>query len=359
MAWTERYVRSDADGTGDGTTDANSGANGSWTIGQAITNAAAGIRINVKNGTYSSSVLHSFAVAGTSASPIWWRGFNSTIGDLDGVADSTNFPYFSYTSNGYFGMTAEYNWFENLRITSSTATAARGTFYLAGGSGIVKNCKIRYTGTTTVNAAIVGTGASDTSYIIGCHIESTYNASGHVTVTMPSNGRWTMVRCYVKGGYDCLRLDQGGIVYGNIFDSPARHCIIIDASETSTIVQNTFYNAASSGIAIFSPDTAGGILIAGNVFHTMGARGITSTDVHPCAIVDRNVYYNCTSGNTNNLYQDEEFHAVTASSSPLVDPSNGDFTPQGEAIGAGSGNRWLGLPDLVGYRDAGAIQLGA
>lgn len=36
MDWTERYVRDDATGGGDGTTNASSGINGAWTLTEAI-----------------------------------------------------------------------------------------------------------------------------------------------------------------------------------------------------------------------------------------------------------------------------------------------------------------------------------
>src|SRR5512138_3864162 len=103
MAWTERYVRSDAAGGGDGTTDAASGANGSWTLAEAITNEAAGMRINIKAGTYTNTTTdRTFAAVGTTTAPIWLRGYKATAGDMDGEStshgafiDATEIPYLS------------------------------------------------------------------------------------------------------------------------------------------------------------------------------------------------------------------------------------------------------------------------
>src|SRR3954447_7437305 len=98
MAWTERYVRSDAAGGGDGTTNTNSGANGAWTLAEAVANEAAGMRINVRAGTYASTTTsRTFAAAGTTTAPIWWRGFNSTPGDIDSDPTLTK-PSLTFTT---------------------------------------------------------------------------------------------------------------------------------------------------------------------------------------------------------------------------------------------------------------------
>lgn len=357
MAWTERYVRADAAGGGDGTTDTNSGANGAWTIAEAITNAAAGMRINIKAGTYSSSTLHTFSAAGTTASPIWWRGFNSTIGDLDGVADSTNFPYFSFTSNGYFHASGANNWFENIRISSSTATANRGTLYIGAASQFFYNCKIVYTGSTSNCKAVVGTITADNTRLVKCWLECT--DAGVDILQIVNNGRMSCCFCYLKGGNNGANVIRPISLYGNIYDGQAGNCIIVNGDFAVPILQSTFYNCGGNAIHFVTGIADGtGSVIAGNIFHTVGGYGILSVDTNSGILADTNIYYNCTSGQISGLYQDEQYNAVSASSSPLVDPGNGDFRPQGDAIGAGCGNRFLGFPDLVGYRSAGAIQLG-
>src|SRR3954469_22755033 len=86
MAWTERYVRSDAAGSGDGTTNTNSGGTGAFTLAEAITHSTTntGIRYNVKAGTFANTTTsRTFSGAGTTTAPNWWRGFNATIGDID------------------------------------------------------------------------------------------------------------------------------------------------------------------------------------------------------------------------------------------------------------------------------------
>lgn len=79
MAYTERYVTSAASGGGNGTSGSP------WTLSEAVTNAASGDRINIQSdGAYSISnrILND---ATNQTSPICYRGYNSTIGDLDAV----------------------------------------------------------------------------------------------------------------------------------------------------------------------------------------------------------------------------------------------------------------------------------
>lgn len=75
MAWTERYVTVAGAGAHDGTSEGNA-----WTLAEAIAAAAAGQRVNVKAGTHTVASDRTFGTAGTDASAIWWRGYNSEIG---------------------------------------------------------------------------------------------------------------------------------------------------------------------------------------------------------------------------------------------------------------------------------------
>lgn len=358
MAWTERYVRADAAGGGDGTTDTNSGANGAWTLAEGITNASPGMKLWLKNGDYTGTSVTDFNSIGSTSQLIWWCGFDSTPGDLDAATVTTNFPHINRTSNGYVTTSGGFHLFSNIKFTSATASATRGTIYLSNTTWLHR-CKIIYNGTTAANMALRGTGASDNSFISDCWIESTYSSATHYVVSMISNGRYSIIGCYVKGGYRSVQSTGGcGILYGNIFDGAVDGGVCLDGVDTLNVVQNTFYNLGGSAVRIFTGNTTTSVVVAGNIFSNITGRGVASADVHSNCMIVNNVYRSCSSGNILNIYQDEEFGAVNASADVLVDPSNGDFRPKGDAIGAGTGNQFCGLPNLRGYRDAGAIQLG-
>ena len=120
MAYTERYVTSAASGGGDGSSGSP------WTLAEAFTNAAAGDRVNIQSdGAYTTTSANRTTSAGTITAPIVWRGYNSTIGDLDTVGRdtpangsdliTTNMPAISIT--GAELLPGSYNIFMNLNFT--------------------------------------------------------------------------------------------------------------------------------------------------------------------------------------------------------------------------------------------------
>lgn len=356
MAWTERYVRADAAGGGDGTTDTNSGANGAWTMAEAITNAAAGMRINVKAGTYNSSTDFDLP-AGSISGTIWWRGFNSSIGDLASANVSTNFPHFNFSSNAYLTLNG-YIIFSNFKVTSVTATAGRGVIWINGPRCFVHRNVFIYNGSTISECGVRISGAADFSQIVENWIESTYAVS--YLCMQPTNAHCGWVKNYIKGGVNGIYLVRPLMVYGNIITGQSGSGIVADSNLTSApILHNTFYDIAGNGFTLGGGVTGGSYLIAGNIFHTIGGDAIATGTAASCILADRNVYYSITGNQIDTQFlEQQQFNTVTASSSPLVDPANGDFRPQGDAIGVGVGNTFLGFPSLVGYRSAGAIQLG-
>jgi len=109
MSLTERYVRADAAGGGDGTTDANSGAHGAFTLAEAfadLNTPREGYRYNVKKGNYSTAGV-TLTGDGTPASPNVFEGFVNTPGDLrsqtraNGVSpwDTTNWPVITFDAS--------------------------------------------------------------------------------------------------------------------------------------------------------------------------------------------------------------------------------------------------------------------
>lgn len=127
MAFTEKYVTSAAAGGGDGSSGSP------WTLAESINGvgasggiaATAGDRVNVQSDAGYTLGLVTQLNVGTGTAPIIWRGYNSTIGDLegqgrnaDGTLNTTNFPAIDCTTLGRWAMKAWSIW-QNLDITSA------------------------------------------------------------------------------------------------------------------------------------------------------------------------------------------------------------------------------------------------
>lgn len=175
MAITERYVRSDAAGGGDGTTDANSGANGAFTWAEMITDLntpRVGYRYNVKSGTYSLSATTAPTGDGTTATPNIIRGFKTTPGDLDtqgrlatGELDTTDFPVIAYNAPYFLNIGGS----DNLIVANLVVTGTRYGAMVGSGAGIysvLRNVKVTNAST---NAAAVG--ISQVLYTERCDVD--------------------------------------------------------------------------------------------------------------------------------------------------------------------------------------------
>jgi hypothetical protein len=125
MAYTERYVTSAASGGGDGSSGSP------WTLAEAFSNASAGDRVNIQSDAAYSSGAVTLTNSGTSAQAICYRGYNSTIGDLenqgrnsDTSLNTTNFP--AITTTGAI-VPVSHTIFQNLNLSGSVSGSIVGS----------------------------------------------------------------------------------------------------------------------------------------------------------------------------------------------------------------------------------------
>lgn len=240
MAWTERYVRADAAGGGNGTTDTNSGANGAWTLAEAIASAAAGQRINIRAGTYANTTTsRSFSVTGTTTSPVWWRGFNTTPGDRD----------------------------SDPSLTPPAITFTTGLCTFGGAHQIFSHLDI--SGQNTGRQLSV-TGAN--LKINRCRVENTNAASGSQAVTNSTNGTNVFTRCWFKATSSATRVFQNGVVADFIGCTFTGGGVGIDSTAALRLILCTFRATGSHG---FQAITTGSIAeIINCTFRGCGGDGI-------------------------------------------------------------------------------------
>lgn len=237
MAFTERYVTDAAVGTGDGT------SGDPWTLAQALTNADAGDRVNIQSDSGYSLAADTVSNPGNAAQAIVFRGYNSSIGDLegqgrnaDGTLNTTNFPVITLTG------TLTLNVFVVLEALVFTGSIAG---HLVGDSGPDNTHVIQCSITNTANSASAYAFRSDNQSTITNSDCECSGASSNTTVDGDNNFR--IIGCRIKsvGGVH-LALNYGLVLDTVIFGNATGVGIQI---RTATI-HSTIYGCTISGVGI-------------------------------------------------------------------------------------------------------------
>jgi len=285
MAITEYYVRDDAAGGGDGTTNTNSGANGAFTWAQLQTRmsagaAAAGDRYNIRTGTYSLSATDTWTNDGTSASPIVFRGFSSTIGDLDtqgrtggnGALDTTNYPVISYTATNRLNASGSaFCIFQNLSLTVAGAGVSNPVLATSA-TGVCIQCSATNPST---NASAQGIS---TVVAINCDGALTGGSGGSCAIAVSASA----IACrVVQSQADGIRNSSStGLVYGCTVANCGGDGIKFTSTTVSAILHaigNTVDDCTGNAISVASTAFTGLTLIAVNNHVTdSGANGFYS-----------------------------------------------------------------------------------
>lgn len=337
MAWTERYVRADAAGGGDGTTDANSGANGAWTLAEGITNESAGMRINIKAGTYANTTTNrTWAAAGTQTQPIWWRGFKTTLGDLDARPTSsrtvsTDIPHLTW-STGVGSCSGAHHKFSNMSflVTGSSANAAFRTL-TSDSSMELHRCRFEHQ--SSGSASNRGLRCSVYTIAHECYVKATTAA---IAVYCEST-RSSIHDSVIESGLTGLHFDGMANASGNLILSTGGDAIFLNATNTDFFITgNTIYNPTGHGISIPSGFVVRGF-VTRNLFHTVtgsGKAGIKNNTVTALSNVWRwgNAYYNVTTPE-DGFGDTPDFDRITEGSDPLTNPGSDDFSYKTTATG--------------------------
>jgi len=347
MAWTERYVSVAGGGAHDGTTEADA-----WTLAEAIAAPyAAGQRLNVKAGTYANTTTdRTFGVAGTTTAPIWWRGYNSTIGDLD--ADFTTAkPAITFTTGGML-VTAAHQWFSNLNISGARINSQMS---LSGGLIRVHRCRIENTAANAASSAtaIFTNGETQIS-------ESWLKATSTATRVAEFRLSSALSGCSVTGGGIGVDLTTAAftcVIFGNVFNDTGSDGIKSAQACRIFIINNSFYSCGSDGVDLSVAQTSG--LIANNIFDSNAAYGINNSSGANTNLITRirNAFYNNTSGTENGFGDTPSFSEVIESASPFTNAAGADFSLLSTAL-----SKAAGLPGLfenqtyTSYMDIGAVQ---
>jgi len=359
MSYTEKYVRTDAAGGGNGTTDANSGANGAYTLAEAITHAASNtaIRYNVKSGTYTLAADLAIPAAATEANNVW-QGFQTTIGDLltvgrataTGDLTVTNFPVIDGSTLYAITSVGSYNQLINLSVTTGKNAAVITMATSCSGVQLYR-CKFNSSHATTATTLV--TGSSATYSVVDCDIVGA--SSGAFTGI--NTGRGTAVGNKVtntNGSPSATSVginvsDIGSSAFGNIVNGFG---IGITVGSGHLTVHNSIYDCTTG---IFLNGTSACVInnvvqdVSGYLF-----RGAASTG---SPLLLNNASTTPTSGrlDTSTMGSEiREISPISLSGNPFTNAGSGDFTLNNTA-GAGADCRAASLL-FGGEADLGAVQ---
>jgi len=357
MPYTERYVRADAAGGGDGTTDSASGANGAWTLAEAATNAASGQRVNIKSGTYTLGANLTFK-AGSTENPIIWQGFSATVGDLESVGRSsatgalttTNFPLIDGGAS-FTTTCGNYTRLVNLNITS----AANAPTVNSGVSNFWR-CRFANTNANGAAARAFSNGANYIAIVDCDNVLATINESSPVTAEV---GRGSIIGCRVwhsgtphASACGILLTSTQACAYGNIVYNMG---IAIELRGLSGSAIHNSWHGVTTGIFVNDDHEAAIVNNVGWSHAGYAIRGTTSSGI---PLMLNNAFGSHTSGriDTSTLGSvNDEINAILLTSDPFTNSGSQDFTLNSTS---GGGALCRAASKLFGgFGDLGAVQV--
>jgi hypothetical protein len=241
MAYTERYVTQAASGGGDGS------IGDPWTLSEAFSNAVAGDRVNVQSDSAYSIGATSITGTGTASQHIIFRGYNSTIGDLDTVGRdtpangsgliTTNMP--AVTLTGRLDPNA-YTIFQNFNFSGALASAIFGDGLT--NSVLMYQCAFL---NTQNSAAARAVQFDNYSIAIMCDFECS-GADHHDVFDCDEDTR--VFACKFTGvvttsGHSLCNIRSGTIVGSLFYDGPAHIRYDVQGGGL-TCINNTHYNSS-------------------------------------------------------------------------------------------------------------------
>lgn len=355
MAFTEKYVTVSGGGLHDGSSEANA-----WTLAEGIANATSGDRVNIKKGTYSQgSTSVDFNVSGTASSPIFWRGYDNTPGDID-ADNSLQKPEITFGNAG-LTISGSNQILQNVKITGSKSSSA--LVLCSGGYTKILRCFIENTNaSSTASAFRSAPGVSQTTFAINCFFAATSTANS----VIQSRRSLLLTGCVINSGVKGLVFDNITTVATTsvtrcIFKAQSTNCIEAQGvSATLYVRENTFYSCGSHAITVLNA-AAPTLLyeISNNVFSEIAGDAIRNGtgSVQNYFVAFNNLFHNVSGSFYANQGDDPNFYSLQDSLSPFVDSLSSDFT-----LASSSNGYSTGLPNahenqvFSSNQDIGAIQ---
>lgn len=350
MAFVEKYVTVTGGGLHDGSSEANA-----WTLTEAHANMASGQRLNIKAGTYTLGAALSNWPANTNTSPSGFRGYKTTIGDLDDkptsqLVDGTDRPLIQTTNSNYYFFTDEiFQLFENLAFSSSVN---RPAVYADNRRSIWNRCKFIADPNGGIAAFPCIRAQNDYATFNLCHFDG--NGGGQYQAIGYSR---QFVGCLFEN-LSYISAPRFCAISNSVIRNMSGGGLKLSGFGWDNLDNNTFYNITGNAIEITSsgfPSICPAI-IQNNVFHTITGNALQSFGNAFDFFADNNLFYNVTGNNYSNTFNLNR-NPISESTDPLVDAAGGDYSLVSSSGGYGTAqpDPFEGL-SASSRRDVGAIQ---
>lgn len=347
MAFAEKYASVAGGGAHDGSSEADA-----WTFAEADAAYAAGDRINVKVGTHSlTTTLSTLGTAGTTTQPVWWRGYNTVIGDCDSNAALSR-PLISHTTGNLTVSGAHHIW------TSIDVAAARNgaSVVLSGANMRVR--RSRFTNTNANSAALAATLSAVGLTVQECYFSANVAAAQCINIT--GNNVMLLLNNIVGGLVNVMCVATSTFIRNLLRDAANDGINLLQNNGIMNIVENTIDNVGRDGIrvggAAATPaycNILNNIITAATNSGTTGINNVAAAGNTNTVHRSGNRFYNFAADEAG-FGDSPAFGALTGGSDPLT--SSTDLTLAiGDAARAAA-FVFENLATTTSYHDFGAVQ---
>jgi hypothetical protein len=345
-----------------GAVDGGSFANITGTIFTGSTTVPSSTRINIQAATYTTGANLNIQLKGTTTAPVWFRGYNTTPGDLDNGSTSLAYPLLSLGATFIFNMLGGYVLWSGLSFSGNRSGAAVGS---STASPIrIRHCQ--FANTSSNSAATAFSAGVAVTTLVNCSFTTPSTANAIVSVSAGTE----FINCYFTGassGSTQVGIASGTTAAGLIMAG----CTVtgtgsygVNCTSTTGPVQiiNCTFNACGGDSIRFTtamPGTGVLTMIAGCAFFKSGGYDINNSTGTNTANVELagNLSYSPTSGHLNGFGDWAELNALVDSSDPRKSATDLHLIPTSNGAGAGLPQQWEGqTAGLASTPDVGAWQ---
>lgn len=306
------------------------------------------VRVNVKAATYTVVTNRTFSLNGTTAFQLWFRGYNTTIGDCD-LDRSLTPPLLALNATFQFTMNGTHQKWSSFDITGNRS----GTIAVWQGSSVFQ---VRSENTSSNSSAIAISSSSLQCVFVACWAKVPATATGNGAFTNTTT--CTYIDCVAIGG------GRAGFFHNVSASLFMVGCVARDgvigletvSTGTSIVFGCTFKNMSSDGIRLNATPARSAFM--SNLCSDIGGVGIKNNTGTNTNFIQRycNAFYNCTGGNESGFGDSPSLFEITEPSQPIT--SSTDMTPVATALAIAAGMPPGLMPNEAyrSYLDIGAVQ---